>query len=90
MSARTPAEIRQEHADLIHRYCHVLDTPDWDLFASLFADDTEFLARIVEAGKPGPDSAHVVGRDAIVAKIRRRRTSSSSSEPPRYLMAAEA
>jgi hypothetical protein len=70
MSEPTPAEIRQEHADLINRYCHALDTRDWDLFASLFADDAVFLARVVEAGKAGPDSTHVVGGDAIVAKIR--------------------
>jgi hypothetical protein len=63
------AGCRQDHADLIHRYCHALDTRDWDLLASLFTKDAVFVARMVTAGKPGPDDAHVVGRGAIVAKI---------------------
>lgn len=70
MKKRSSAAIRQDHVDLVVSYCHALDARDWDLFASLFAQDAVFVARIVDAGVPGPDNAHVAGRDAIVAKIR--------------------
>ena len=39
MSARPSAEVRQEHADLIHRYCHALDTRDWDMLEDVFTAD---------------------------------------------------
>lgn len=40
------ADIYRAHNDLLIRYCHALDTRDWDLLAKLFAEDAVFTARV--------------------------------------------
>lgn len=52
----------QANIDLMNRYAHALDTRDWELFATLFTEDTEFAARQWEEGAvPGPDFMNVKG-----------------------------
>jgi hypothetical protein len=60
----------QANIDLMNSYCHALDTRDWELFASLFTQDTEFAARQWEENAvPGPDFMNVKGRDALTTTL---------------------
>lgn len=52
----------QANIDIMNQYAHALDTRDWDLFATLFAEDTVFAARLWgENAVPGPDFMNVKG-----------------------------
>ncbi len=61
----------QANVDLMNTYAHALDTRDWNLFESLFTEDTEFAARQFEENAvPGPFFQDMKGRDQLVAFIR--------------------
>lgn len=68
----TKADAFQANIDMMNAYAHALDVRDWDLFASLFTEDTEFAARqYLENSVPGEDFMLVKGRDALVATLQK-------------------
>lgn len=63
---------REANIDLMNNYAHALDTRDWDLLASLFTADAQFVARqYLENSVPGPDFQTTDGCDTIVGFIRK-------------------
>jgi hypothetical protein len=71
MTADSVAGARQDHLDLVNRYCHALDSRDWDLLASLFTEDVHFAARqLLKGGCPGPDDVNLDGRESMIAMLR--------------------
>jgi len=64
-------EPHQANVDLMNAYAHALDTRDWDLFASLFTEDTSFAMREWgENAEPKDWSFEVAGRETLVAMIK--------------------
>lgn len=62
--------VRQAHLDLLNRYCHALDTRDWALLSSLFANDAVFEGRmILEDGSPDPSGVRIEGAAAIIGAL---------------------
>ena len=67
----TGKEPHQANVDLMNAYAHALDMRDWDLFASLFTQDTSFAMREwAENAVPKDWSFEIKGREALVAMIK--------------------
>ena len=63
-------DIHQANIDLMNAYAHALDTRDWELFATLFTEDTEFAARQWEENAvPGPWFMEVKGCAELTATL---------------------
>jgi len=63
------AEGRQANIDVMNRYCHALDTRDWDLLRSLFTEDMSFAGRLCVRGAPEPDAVSQEGREAFISML---------------------
>jgi hypothetical protein len=70
MMSDSEIAVRQAHLDMLNRYCHALDTRDWVLLASLFADDVIFEARMIrEDGSPDPASVRMEGASTFIGAL---------------------
>ena len=69
--ARPPGKApHQANIDLLNAYAHALDTRDWDLFVSLFTEDTAFAMREwADNAVPKDWAFETQGRDALVSMI---------------------
>jgi hypothetical protein len=66
-----PPDAYQSHIALLNRYCHALDTRDWELLASLFDEGVIFSARLLQpGGEPARHSTRIEGRTFLVAALR--------------------
>lgn len=57
------------HLRLLNAYCHALDTCDWALMRTLFAEDAVFAARTMKDRRPQPDDIRLLGREALVGHL---------------------
>ena len=64
------SDAHQANIDLMNAYAHALDTRDWELFVTLFTEDTVFAARQWEENAvPGPWFMEVKGCADLTATL---------------------
>ena len=70
MPSENSTDARLAHVDLMNRYAHAMDTRDWSLFASLFAEDCMFTAQHgLAKNEPDTEIMTLTGRDTMVAQL---------------------